>query len=184
MNVKVERRFVESSMEARPEGGSLRSALPARGCRPNLRCPHCDGRDLRKVSFAYEQGLSHTVTKTRFWGFWSDDLAIGNAATESVHESKLSVRLRPPVKWSYWRVIARAALLSLALLIAYIHGVMWSSAPASSVGVVGYLALAPMVVLVCLFLVWRHNSGSYPVQLDRWNCSYVCRRCGAVSEHG
>ena len=126
MNTKLERRFDEYSIDVKAEGASFRSLPLRRGCSANFRCPHCDSRDLRKVSFAYEQGLSHTVARTRFAGFLSDDIAVGNAVTESVHESKLSISLRPPVKWSYWRVIVRAALVSLALLIAYIHAVMGS----------------------------------------------------------
>jgi hypothetical protein len=111
------------------------------------------------------------------------DVAMGHGVTRAIHESELSVRLRPPAKWSYGRLIRWSALISLGLLIAYIHSVMGSSTPASSLGVVSYLVLFPLILLFCLFLVWKHNSFFYPRELKRWNGSFICRRCGAVSEH-
>lgn len=64
--------------------------------------------------------------------------------TEATHESQLSVRLRPLKKWSYRKVILRAALASIAFVTAYIHSVMTSSTPVSSLGAVSYLVLRPL----------------------------------------
>ena len=72
--------------------------------------------------------------------------------------------------------------MSFGLLIMYIRMVMASSSTASALGVVGYIALASFVVLVCLLLVWRYNRGPYRARLERWKRSYICSRCGVVSE--
>src|SRR5215470_3542697 len=164
MSTKVERGFNEYARDNGSEGRISRLPGLFADRRMNLRCPDCGGRDLRKVSFAYEQGLSHTTAKSRWGGFLLGDIVVGHTVTEARHESQLSVRLRPPKKWSYRKVILGATLVSSAFLIAYIHIVMASSTRVSSQGVVSYLTLAPVVLLFGLFLVRRHNSSSYPTQ--------------------
>src|SRR5215470_12432574 len=83
-----------------------------------LRCPNCSSTDLKKVSLAYQEGLFCTVAHTRFRavavGDHGPDLIIGKAATRGFHQSVLSKRLSPPVKWSYRKLILWWALLFLS----------------------------------------------------------------------
>jgi len=62
-----------------------------------------------KVPFAYQEGLFCTVAHTRFSavavGSHGPDLVIGKATTQGFHQSILSKRLNPPVKWSYRKLI-------------------------------------------------------------------------------
>ena len=38
-------------------------------------------------------------------------------------------------------------------------------------------------ICVVLFLVhWKHNQSTYPLEYAYWNRSFICERCGAVSE--
>ena len=70
-----------------------------------LGCPNCSSTDLKKVSLAYQEGLFYTVARTRLRavvvGGCGPDLIIGKATTRGFHQSALSKRLTPPVKWSY-----------------------------------------------------------------------------------
>src|ERR1700746_1313984 len=75
----------------------------------DLRCPNCNSTDLKKVSLAYQEGLFCTVAHTRFGavagGGHGPGLIIGKATTRGFHQSVLSKRLKPPVKWSYRKLI-------------------------------------------------------------------------------
>ena len=75
----------------------------------DLRCANCNSTDLKKVSLAYQEGLFCTVAHTRFSavavGSHGPDLVIGKATTQGFHQSILSKRLNPPVKWSYRKLI-------------------------------------------------------------------------------
>jgi hypothetical protein len=75
----------------------------------DLRCPNCGSADLKKVSLAYEEGLFCTVARTRLRAVAVDgrgpDLLVARATTRGSHQSVLSKQLRPPVKWSYRKLI-------------------------------------------------------------------------------
>jgi hypothetical protein len=68
----------------------------------DLRCPHCNSTNLKKVSLAFQEGLFYTDLSTRFSavavGRDGPDLVIGKATTRGFHQSVLSKRLKPPVK--------------------------------------------------------------------------------------
>jgi hypothetical protein len=49
---------------------------------------------------------------------------LGKAATKGFHQTELSRRLRPPMKWSYLKLIGWLVLALLVSLIAYVHMVM------------------------------------------------------------
>jgi hypothetical protein len=186
MNTVAGHRYIQTRDNAMQREADFHTPRPPRGC-SMLRCPECNSSNLKKVSLAYEQGLFHTKARSRLRGFLLGDngpsLFAGHVVTQGTHQSQLSVRLRPPVQWSYGKLILWSALLSFVLLVGYIHSVMGSPAPASSLGVVGYLVLFPVTFLFCLFLVWRHNTFFHPRELERWNRSFLCGRCGAVTEH-
>jgi hypothetical protein len=157
----------------------------SRGDRMDLRCPSCNGTDLKKISVAYQEGLSRVDARTRLRGFvlGSDgpDVIVGKAVTQGVHQTQLSKRLRPPVKWSYLKLTGWSALVSFAALIGYVHSVMSSSTRASALPVAISTVVLAAVFLFLLGLFWRHNQLIYPRQHAEWSLSFICQRCGAVS---
>jgi hypothetical protein len=133
----------------------------------------------------YQQGRFDAKSRIRlrglFLGTGGLDLIVGGAHSAGVLQSQLSRNLRPPVKWSYLKLVGWFALGSFVALIAYAQSVMSSPGPASSLPVYIYAVVASFLFLVLAFLIWRHNHRAYPVQYAEWEQSFLCMRCGAVS---
>ena len=85
----------------------------------DLRCANCNSTDLEKVSLAYEEGTFYTDAHTRLSavvaGGTGSGLIIGKATTRGLHQSVLSKRLKPPVKWSYRKLILWSARAFLSI---------------------------------------------------------------------
>jgi fatty acid desaturase len=152
-----------------------------------LRCPDCNSADLKKISLAYQENVRHVDTRTRLRAFLfgSDgpNLIVGRAVTQGVHRTQLSKLLSPPRKWSYVRLIVGFLVVTLAVLFAYVVFVASSPPPVSTLPLKMYVFLAPVFFLVLVFLFWRHNHLRSPKEYARWNRSFICQRCGAVSLH-
>ena len=165
--------------------GSPAVRLPRLGM--ELRCPDCNSADLKKVSLAYQENVRHVDTRTRLRAFLfgSDgpNLIVGRAVTQGVHWTQLSKLLSPPRKWSYVRLILGSLVVTLAALFAYVVFVASSPPPVSTLPLKMYVFLAPVIFLVLVFLLWRHNHLRFPQEYARWNRSFICQRCGAVSLH-
>jgi len=153
-----------------------------------LRCPECQSTELKRVSLAYQEGLAHLKTRSRFLGLvfgdGSPNLVTGGAAMRGVQQTELSKILNPPVKWSYLRLIFRAVALTFVALAAYVVFVASSTPPVSTLPLKLYVFLAPVVFLVLALAVWRHNHLVYPLQYAHWDRSFLCQRCGTVSKRG
>ena len=152
----------------------------------DLRCPKCSSTDLKKVSLAYQEGLFRVDTRTRMLGFLfaseGPDVVVGRATTSGVQQSGLSKSLAPPTKWSYLKLILWSAAITFVALIAYVRVVMTSAPPVSSLPVKIYAVVARLVFL-CLFVsIWRHNHSTYQQKYAQWNESFICGRCGTVSQ--
>src|SRR5215831_11308024 len=99
----------------------------------DLCCPNCNSTDLKKVSLVYQEGLFSTVAHTRFsaafFGSSGPDFLIGKATTHGFHQSVLSKRLNPPVKWSYRKLIRWwvVMFLSIGWIVFYINAVTKNS---------------------------------------------------------
>jgi hypothetical protein len=149
-------------------------------------CPNCGSTDLKKVSLVYEAGLSLIEIKSRLRGVSFGDegpnVIAGTAETKGIAQTQLSKRLRPPKKWSYLKLVSWFGLALLVSLIVYVHMVMASTAPVSSApGEIGAAICLGAFVFVCA-VVWRHNRLKYPREFAKWDRSFVCQRCGAISE--
>ena len=159
----------------------------ARRDKMDLRCPKCNSADLKKLSFAWEEGRSSVNTRTRLRGVvvgdGGPDLVVGRATTHGTHQTELSKRLSPPAKWSYLKLVVWSAVFSLIALIVYVHSVMSGPAPASSLPAKLYSVLFPAAFLVLVALFWRHNHSTYSREYAEWDRSFLCERCGAVSQH-
>jgi hypothetical protein len=171
-----------------PTGASFDSRGHSGGYRTHLRCPHCGGSDLNKVSLAYQKGVSRVTARTRFRGllFGNDgpDLVFGTTVTKGERQTELAGRLRPPKKWSYLKLLGWTSVISLAVLIVYVHSVMGSSTKVSGLPAVAGMFVVASGFLISLFVVWRHNYWVYPRRHAEWNDSWLCQRCGWVSSQG
>ncbi len=152
----------------------------------DLRCPKCNSTDLKKVSLAYEEGLFRSDARTQMHGILvgsgGPGILMGTGATKGTHQTTLSKRLSPPKKWSYLKLVVSFAVVSFIALIIYIHNVMASSSVSSSLPVKVYGLVASLLFFASVLLTWRHNHFTYARQYARWDCSFICERCGALSE--
>jgi hypothetical protein len=153
----------------------------------HLRCPDCNSADMKKVSLAWQEGQFHVNTRTRLRAFlFGNDgpsLIVGRAVTQGVHWTQLSKLLSPPRKWSYVRLNFWATIITFIALGGYIVFVASSPPPVSTVPMKIYAFLAPVVLLILVFVFWRHNHVKFPQEYAQWNRSFICQRCGVVSLH-
>src|SRR5436309_1473462 len=150
-----------------------------------LRCPNCNSTDLKKVSLAYQEGLFCTVAHTRWRavaaGGHGPDFVIGKATTRGFHQSVLSKQLTPPVKWSYrkltlWWVVV---FLSIGWIVFYINIVTKDS---WSARLILFSGLSAVMFLLFVVLFWRHNQFTHKRRYSRWERSFLCHRCGTLTE--
>src|SRR5438876_4760245 len=153
-----------------------------------LRCPNCNSADLKKVSLAYQEGLFYTAARTRLRavavGGCGPDLIIGKATTRGFHQSVLSKKLSPPVKWSYRKLVLWWVVLFLSAgwIIFYINAVTGNSSAVLSPPLILFSLLSAATFLLLLVLFWRHNKFAYKRRYSRWERSFLCQRCGTLTE--
>jgi predicted RNA-binding Zn-ribbon protein involved in translation (DUF1610 family) len=186
MKTALEARYIRRAGNAIQREAVSGPPLPLRASPMELRCPNCGSMDLKRVSLAYEEGLSGIKAKSRLRGLsFGDDgpsVFVGTTTTNGIAQTQLSTRLRPPRKWSYIKLVGWLGLALLILLIVYVHIVMVRSAQVSSApGEVGAAICLGAFAFVCA-VVWRHNHLKYPQEFAKWDRSFVCGRCGTVSE--
>ena len=154
----------------------------------DLRCPNCNGTDLKKLSLAYQEGTSCLNARTRLRGVvvGSDgpDLVVGRATTKGTQQTDVSRALTPPRKWSYRKLFGWWLLvfLSVGWIVFYVNTITRNSATVSSMPLTIYSVLSACVFILLLALFWRRNS-SYQTQYAQWNRGFICERCGTVSQH-
>jgi hypothetical protein len=154
----------------------------------DLRCPKCNSTDLKKVSLAHEEGLLRSEGRTRLRavvaGSGGPDLVVARAATHGTQQSALSKKLAPPVKWSYLKVIGWSVLvfLSAGWLVFYVNSVTTNATNVSSAPLTLFALISGAVFALLLFLAWRHNHSIYQTQCAQWDKSFICERCGTVSQ--
>lgn len=157
-----------------------------RGGRMDLHCPQCKSTDLKKVSLVYGEGLYRVDTHTRLTGVLigsgGPDMVVGRARTKGLRQTELSKTLSPPTKWSYVKLVLWSGILSLAALVAYVNHVMASPPPVSAWPVEIYAVLFSGAFVVLSYLVWKHNHSTYRRQYAQWSRSFICQRCGDVSQ--
>ena len=152
----------------------------------DLRCPKCNSNNLKKVSLAYQDGTYQIDTWSRMRGLLfaggGPDILVGRTTTRGSQQSSLSKWLSPPTKWSYVKLVLWSGVVTLIALLLYVQHVMSSPVPASSLPVKLYVIFAPVVVLLLIGIVWRHNHSTYQQKFAQWNESFICGRCGTVSQ--
>lgn len=152
----------------------------------DLRCPNCNRRDLKKVSLAYQEGLSTVKTRSRLGGFLVGEagpaIFTGMSVARGIQQTDLSKSLSPPLKWSYVRLVVRFFLITCASFFAYIIFVAASTPPVSTLPMKLYVFSSPVIFLFFSFAIWRHNHLVYPRQYSSWDRSFICQWCGAISQ--
>jgi hypothetical protein len=154
----------------------------------DMRCPKCNGTDLKKLSLAYEEGLYGGEGRTRLSaalvGGSGPDLIVGRATTRASHQSALSKRLSPPSKWSYLKVCSWSilAFLCVGWLVFYINTAATNSSAALSTPLIFFALICAATFVLLLSFVWRHNHSTYARRYTKWDLSFICSSCGAVSE--
>src|SRR5215472_5804128 len=152
----------------------------------DLRCPKCNSTDLKKVSLAYQEGTYQIHTRTGIRGLLfaggGPGVLVGRTTTRGSQQSVLSERLSPPSKWSYAKLVLWSAVVTLIALFLYAQHVMSSPPPVSSLPVKLYAVFAPVVLLLLGGIVWRHNHSTYRQKYSQWDESFICERCGTVSQ--
>ena len=153
----------------------------------DLRCPQCNSTDLKKLSLAYEEGISHINAHTRLRGVvvGSDgpDLVVGSGTTKGIQQTAISKAAAPPTRWSYKRLVGWSVLVFLAVgwIVFYTNTVTTNSQTLLSVPLAIYCIVAVCAFAAIVTGVWRHNAG-YVLKFERWNRSFLCQRCGTISE--
>jgi hypothetical protein len=156
----------------------------------DLHCPNCNSGDLKKISLAYQEGLQGVSTRTRLRGVMvgSDgpDLVLGRATTRGTQQTEISRVLAPPSKWSYLKLIGWAVVvfLSVGWIVFYVNTVAKNSLSVVSVPLTIYTMLSAGVFVAFILVYWKHNHYTYERQFGRWDRSFICQRCGAVSQPG
>jgi hypothetical protein len=154
----------------------------------DLRCPKCNSTDLKKVSLAYQEGLYRSQGRTRLSaalvGGNGPDLIVGRATAHTSHQSALSKQLNPPAKWSYLKVGSWSVLAFLCVrwLVSYINTVTTNASTVSSPALALFALISATIFALVLFLVWKHNHSTYQRRFAEWDHSYICQRCGDISE--
>ena len=160
---------------------------PQGGNKMDLRCPNCNSADLKSLSVAFQEGRSSVNTRSRLRGVvvgdGGPDVVVGRATTHGTQQTELSKRLSPPAKWSYRKLIVWSAVISLVALIVYVHSVMSGPGPASSFPAKSVCRSFPRRFSRPGGSVWRHNHSTYSREYAEWDRSFLCERCGAVSQH-
>jgi hypothetical protein len=152
----------------------------------DLRCPKCNSNNLKSLSLAYQEGTYHIDARSRMRGLLlaggGPGVLVGRTSTRGSQQSALSKRLSPPTKWSYVKLVAWSGVVTLIALVIYVQHVMASPVPASSLPAKLYVLFAPFIFLFLVAIIWRHNHLTYQQQYAQWNESFICERCGTVSQ--
>jgi hypothetical protein len=159
-----------------------------RGGPMDLQCPNCRSTDLKKVSLAYQEGLQHVSTRTRLRGVvvGSDgpDVVVGRAITNGTQQTEISRALTPPKKWSHVKLFGWSVLvfLSVGWIVFYVNMITRNSSSVSSLPLMVFGVLSTALFLALVLIYWKHNHSAHSGQYGRWNRSFICGRCGTVSQ--
>jgi hypothetical protein len=154
-----------------------------------MECAVCQSTNLVKASLAYEQGLSAYKGRSRSHGLslGTGGLGLwgGRAKTTGTFQTRLSARLSPPTKWSYWKAF-KWWLPGFIILWFVGIAVQENAHNATEISrLFGWAMDVYATALVGLWcLIWRYNQRVFPAQYTRWDRSFMCRRCGNTMPAG
>lgn len=151
----------------------------------NIECQQCGSMQFKKVSLVYTEGLSDLNARSRGWGLLlgsgGADLGFGSFRTKGEIQTRLSQRVSPPRKWSYWKIVLGGliGLIVLEFLLGYIDTFLRVGENFNrQLTVFGYTWIGAIAVILCM--TFRHNVWTMPKRRRLWDRSFMCRRCGCV----
>jgi hypothetical protein len=136
----------------------------------------------------YQEGLQRVSTRTRLRGVvvGSDgpDVVVGRATTKGTQQTEISKALAPPTKWSYLKLIGRSVLVfvSVGWIVFYGNTITKNSSAVSSIPLMINAELSAGLFVVLFLLYFTRNNLTYPSQYAHWNRSFICERCGTISQ--
>ena len=72
--------------------------------------------------------------------------------------------------------------LSIGWILFYINAVIKNSAAIPSPPLAVFSGLSAVTFLLLLVLVWRHNQFTHKRRYSQWARSFLCQRCGTLTE--
>jgi len=92
--------------------------------------------------------------------------------------------VRPPVKWSYLKVIGWSVLVFLGFgwTVFYVNTVTTNAATVISTPLTIFGSVSVSIFVSLLFFIWRHNHTVYAQRYAQWDQSFICLRCGDVTQ--
>ena len=150
-----------------------------------MRCPKCDFEECTSLSVVYDAGLSDIRTRTRGRGFAfgeSTGALSFTARSRGTCQTRLSKLAAPPRKLRYRHVILWW-ILGLGILYWLFGYLVWLH----ELSVIRSVALFPRyahaysgLAVFALAVLWWYNQHVCPQRYRRWECSFMCGRCGSV----
>ncbi len=139
-------------------------------------CPSCQSSDVKKVSLVHATGLYESRARIAGWFLGgADGLLIGRYRGAS--QSRLSKMVGPPMRLPYVSpVILWLVGFFLVMAFAGRGRLSWMTAFLC----VAYIFLLPAYLLGATF----YNLLVRPRKYRRWETTFLCQRCGAVTEAG
>jgi len=149
-----------------------------------MECPRCTSTEFTKLSLLCDQGSStfHARSSGLAMAIGTGaELVLGQARTKGEIQTRLSNKVSPPRKWSFWKAVfgGLIGLLVLEFSLGYAHTFFGYGGNFShQLGwfIWSYLGL---LVFVLGLIVW-YNFRAFPRRYRAWDRSFMCRRCGHV----
>jgi hypothetical protein len=152
----------------------------------NMQCPRCGSKEFTKLSLIYAKGFSDLKARTRGWGLLfgsgAADVALGSFRTKGQLQTRLSQKVSPPHKWSYWKILfgGLLGLLILEFMLGYVDTFLRTGGNFNQQLAwfgYGYLGMVGFI----LFLAFRYNFAVFPRRYRLWDRLFMCRSCGHIA---
>ncbi len=154
-----------------------------------MECSVCHSTNLVKVSLTYEQGISdyqgQSCTLGLSVGTGGLELWRGKTASTGSSQTRLSARLSPPTKWSYWTTLK--VWFAGLIVLCFVGGALTPGNALKAKEFVRQFSWALDAYVGALiflgWLAWRYNRRIFPVKRRNWDRSFMCRRCGNIKQN-
>jgi hypothetical protein len=74
--------------------------------------------------------------------------------------------------------------LSIGWIVFYVNTIAKNSSAVLSPPLTLFALLSAATFLLLLVLFWRHNQFTYKRRYSEWERSFLCQRCGTLTEQG
>lgn len=144
-------------------------------------CKICETDNVSKFSIVYEGGISNVNARETGTGIGFGrggiGIGIGRSKIKGVQQTALSRKTAPPAKR---RTVKHAVLYLIGF--GFIPSVMGSiihpfGEASASIWALAYIALAAYHIFTDI----RYNREVWPGLMARWDSSFLCMKCDAVS---